>query len=394
MTESSSGVLFAGFVPGSGYGNATRDYLALLDRLGVNVQWAPLEFGSPKWGPGYWAAPPCHPPPPTMPNATLAVAEVDAVVALFHTCREFWAKLRAEHPAPRMLVYTTFEQTVLPKKTVSMLNKFDGVAVPSKFNVDSFRESGVAVPMWVVPHVIESTFARRDPRGSAGMALLDGIGPNTFVVSVVGPWHARKAIPSSIEAFLRAFGPDEDVLLVVKTSARDYLTHQPTPISVARLLGRRGRVPPVHLITHDLPHEQLAALVRRSDCSLSLSRGEGFGLTIAEAIAAGTPAVVVGWGAPLEFLGAEYPLFVEHKMIEVASEPTDGWAEATGEWARADIDHAASLLRWVRDHPGKASDAVLAAQRQLSETCGPQVIALSLLDALGLGDGISVTRPF
>ena len=128
------------------------------------------------------------------------------------------------------------------------------------------------------------------------MALLDRIGPDTFVVSVVGPWQARKAIPSSIEAFLRAFGPDEDVLLVVKTSARDYLTHQPTPVSVVRLLGRHGRVPPVHLITRDVPHEQLAALVRRSDCSLSLSRGEGFGLTIAEGYRpAGTPAVVVGW---------------------------------------------------------------------------------------------------
>jgi glycosyltransferase involved in cell wall biosynthesis len=288
-----------------------------------------------------------------------------------------------------MLAYTTFEQTVLPKTTVRMLNAFDGVVVPSRFNVDSFRASGVAVPMWVVPHVIGSIVAR-GARGEGGMSLPGGIGPDTFVVSVIGPWQARKAIPSSIEAFLRAFGPDEDVLLVVKTGARDYLTHRPTPVSVGRLLGRHGRVPPVHLITHDLPHEQLAALIRRSDCSLSLSRGEGFGLTIAEAIAAGTPAVATGWGAPLEYLGADYPLFVDHRMIEVASEPTDGWAETTGEWALADIDHAASLLRWVRDHREAASDAVTAAQRQLSQTCAPRVVALDLLDALGLGCGVSL----
>jgi glycosyltransferase involved in cell wall biosynthesis len=388
VTASSPGVLFAGLLPGSGYGNATRDYLALLDEQGVSVQWVPLHGGSPTWGPGYWAAPPSHPLPPTLPNSGLAVASVDPVVSLFHTPKEFWYKLRANYPAPRMLVYTTFEQTVLPKTTVTMLNEFDGVIVPSTFNADSFRASGVVTPMWVVPHISRPIVARGALPGEGVNALPHGIGPDTFVVSVVGPWQARKAIPSSIEAFLRAFGPDEDVLLVVKTSARDYLTHYPTPVSVARLLGRHGRVPRVHLITRDLPHEQLDALVRRSDCALSLSRGEGFGLTIAEAIAAGTPAVVAGWGALPEILGAEYPLFVQHTMIEVASEPTDGWAETTGEWALANVDHAASLLRWVRDHRDAASDAVKIAQRQLFETCAPRIVASGLRDALGLGGPI------
>ena len=385
MTAPPSGVLVAGFLPGSGYGNATRDYLALLDGHGVDVRWVPLQGGSPTWGPDYWAAPPAGPLPPTVPNARLAGAELDPAVALFHTTREFWAKLQAGHPAPRTLAYTTFEQTILPETTVRMLNEFDGVVVPSRFNSDSFRTSGVVVPIWVVPHVIEPMVAQGAPRGEEAMALPAGIGPETFVVSVVGPWQARKAVASSIEAFLRAFGPEEDVLLVVKTSARDYLTHQPTPLSVGRLLARHGRVPPVHLIARFMPHERLVALIRRSDCSLSLSRGEGFRLTIAEAIGIGTPAVVTGWGAPPEFLGADYPLFVDHRMIEVASEPTDGWAETTGEWAAADIDHAASLLRWVRDHPDAARDAVATAQRRLSAMCAPPAVASGLLEALGLG---------
>jgi glycosyltransferase involved in cell wall biosynthesis len=393
MTGPPPGVVVAGLLPGSGYGNATRDYLTLLDGLGVAVQWVPLQNGSTMSGPDHWAAPRSRPLPPTVPNARLAVAKVDPVVALFHTPREFWVRLAAEHPAPRMLAYTTFEQTVLPETTVRMLNELDGVLVPSRFNADSFRASGVAVPMWVVPHVVESIVGPGAPRGDGGTALPAGVGPDTFVVSVVGPWQARKAIPASIEAFLRAFGPDEDVLLVVKTGDRDFLTHQPTPLSVARLLGRHGRVPPVHLINRYVRDDRLAALVRRSDCSLSLSRGEGFGLTIAEAIAAGTPAVVTGWGGPPEYLGANYPLFVDHTMIEVASEPTDGWAETTGEWALADMDHAASLLRWVRDHRDAASDAVTVAQRQLSKTCAPHVVALGLLDALGLGGGVSANPP-
>ena len=281
---------------------------------------------------------------------------------------------------------------MLPKTTVAMLNEFDGVVVPSKFNADSFRASGVSVPVWVVPHVVEPIVACPASASEEVLQVALDAGPDTFVVLVVGPWQSRKAIPSSIEAFLRAFGPDDDVLLVVKTSHRDYVTDAPTSVSMARLLGGHGRVPRVQLIANDLTDSDLAALVRRCDCSLSLSRGEGFGLTIAEAVAAGTPAVVTGWGAPREFLGVEYPLFVDHTMVDVASEPTDGWAETTGEWAKPDIGHAASILRWVRDNRDAARDAVAGARRQLAKSCAPGVVAVSLLEALGL-DGSAGASP-
>ena len=384
MNPPPPGVLFAGFLPGTGYGNATRDYLALLNAATVPVQWIPLQLGSSTWGPGYWAAPPGSSVPSAVPNAGLAANRVQPQVGLFHTPREFWPRLRAEYPAGRLLACTTFEQTVLPKTTVALLNEFDGVVVPSRFNMESFRASGVSVPMWCVPHVVEPIVRHHAPPGGDAIRSLNGVGPDTFVVSIIGPWQARKSIPSSVEAFLRAFDADEDVLLLVKTSARDYVADVPSSVSMARLLGRRHRVPMVRLITNDMPASELAALLNRCDCSLSLSRGEGFGLTIAEAIAAGIPAVVTGWGAPREFLGAEYPLFVDCAMIDVASEPSDGWAETTGQWAMADIDHAASLLRWVRENRDASGIAVAAAQRQLAATSAPRIVAMALLEALDL----------
>src|SRR4051812_800079 len=107
MRPRASGLLFAGFLPGTGYGNATRDYLTLLDSERINVRWAPLQFGSSAWGPDYFAAPPFAPLPPDIDNARLVATNVDPAVALFHTPREFWPRLRAEHPAPRTLIYTT-----------------------------------------------------------------------------------------------------------------------------------------------------------------------------------------------------------------------------------------------------------------------------------------------
>lgn len=381
MTNAPSGLLFAGLPPGTGYGNATRDYLALLDNEGIAVRWVPLQYGSPVWGPDYYAAPSPVPLPPHVNNARLQTTDMSPAVALFHTPREFWPKLRAAHPVPRTLIYTTFEQTVLPQETVRSLNSFDGVLVPSRFNFEFFRASGVEIPMWVVPHVVMPPAAK--PPETPPDDLPRQIGPETFVVSVVGPWQSRKAIAASIEAYLRAFGPDDDTLLVVKTGAHDHVAKQPSAISIAQILGRHGRTARLHLISGDLRYSQLMALVRRSDCSLSLTRGEGFGLTIAEAISQGTPVITTGWGAPPEFLGKDYPLLVDYAMIAVASEPTDGWADTCGDWASADIDHAASLLRWVRDHREEARNIVSRAQEQLVATCGPLAVKTRLLDALG-----------
>lgn len=384
MTTRATGVLFAGFLPGTGYGNATRDYLTLLDDARIAVRWEPLQFGSTAWGPDYFAAPPRAPLPPGISNAGLVATNIDPAVALFHTPRQFWPKLRAEYPAPRTLIYTTFEQTILPDITVQSLNSFDGVLVPSRFNFDAFRASGVTIPMWVVPHVIAPSAAGTPEATDEEVPLPRHVGPDTFVVSLVGPWQSRKAIAASIEAYLRAFGPDDDVLLVVKTSIHDHVAKQQSVISVAHILGRHGRTARLHLVPGDLPYRHLMAIVGRSDCSLSLTRGEGFGLTIAEAITQGTPVVTTGWGAPPEFLGANYPLFVDYKMVAVASEPTDGWAETCGDWASADIDHAASLLRWVRDHRDEARNIARTARQHLAATCGPSAVRQKLLDALGV----------
>jgi glycosyltransferase involved in cell wall biosynthesis len=384
----SSGVLFAGFVPGSGYGNAARDYLALLDGHGIPVQWVPLQGGSRRWGKDYFAAPPMGALPPSVANARLAQNEITPAVALLHTPREFWAKLRSEYLSPRTLLYTTFEQTVLPELTVRLINEYDGVIVPSRFNLEFFRESGVRVPMWVVPHVVADPGESPHPKGDAALALPPEATADTFVVTVVGPWQARKAIDASIEAFLRAFGPEDDALLVIKTTDRDYVTQQPSPVSVARILGRYGRRARVHLLMQTLRYETLMALMRRSDCALSLTRGEGFGLTIAESIVQGTPVVTTGWGAPPEFLGADYPFLVDFKMRAVASEPTDGWADTCGDWAVADIDHAASLLQLIRRNRAAAHNAVKTAQRQIARTCSSDVVGAALIGVLESAGGL------
>jgi glycosyltransferase involved in cell wall biosynthesis len=52
-----------------------------------------------------------------------------------------------------------------------------------------------------------------------------------------------------------------------------------------------------------LPVEGLNALYNAGDVYMSTSGGEGFGLTLAESLAAGVPVVATGWAAEVEVVG-------------------------------------------------------------------------------------------
>ena len=86
---------------------------------------------------------------------------------------------------------------------------------------------------------------------------------------------------------------------------------------------------------------------RAADAYLSLHRGEGFGLNIAEALMQGIPAVATAYSINDEFLA--HPLFrpVGSRQIEVV-DPQHHYDIVPGAtWADPDIREAADLLRQV-----------------------------------------------
>ena len=93
-----------------------------------------------------------------------------------------------------------------------------------------------------------------------------------------------------IEAFARAFAPGEGPRLLLKT-INGRLRPRPRPSSGAKIAER----PDIELIDTYLDPAQNAALLARADCYVSLHRSEGFGLTLAESMALGTPVIATGY---------------------------------------------------------------------------------------------------
>jgi glycosyltransferase involved in cell wall biosynthesis len=363
------GIRWMSVGPGSGYGNAGEAYRTGLRAAGIPVSWTPLGWPSSLWHAAYGPM-------------DGRVAEHDTVVV--HSTPWWHERLAAESSGRLLAAYTTWETDRLPEESVAILNRYDRVLVPSRFNAEVFKSSGVAVPIWVVPHIAP------EARTGAGAPAPGGA---RFVFYLIATWSSRKAILDAVAAFLMAFGAQDDVVLVIHTTPEDMVARArgcagrevATSLSLAKALAGRRNVPEMVLSTRSLPPAELDRLHLRGDCFVCLSRGEGWGLGAFEAAAFGNPAIVTGWSATREFWPEDYPYFVDYDLIPTTDDQPDVWWQPRQEerWAKARVAHAAALLRHVYGNREEARSWGRMAQSHVLENFGSTRITRRLEQALG-----------
>jgi glycosyltransferase involved in cell wall biosynthesis/SAM-dependent methyltransferase len=171
---------------------------------------------------------------------------------------------------------------------------------------------------------------------------------------------ARKNPLGLVEAFTRAFAPGEGPRLVLKSHNGDF---KPQKLATVReAIGDRSDI---QLVDRFLSGPDMAALMRRADCYVSLHRAEGFGLTLGETMALGKPVIATGFSANLDFMTDENSYLVRHTEVEVGPEGEN--YPAQGIWAEPDLDHAAQLMREVWEHQDEARARGARAQREIAE---------------------------
>ncbi|MFZ0044974.1 MAG: hypothetical protein WAL16_04010 [Streptosporangiaceae bacterium] len=363
------GIRYFSHLPGTGQGDSAQEYLSALRAAGVPVAWTPLAYGTGTWGDHYPLAPVPGPPADEWRHRDIAGDAVDCDTAIVHST-PLWPPAWALDPGIRRLACTTFEADRLPARWLAILSRYDGVLVPSRHSQRVCRDSGLSVPVTVVPHIAAPASpnpagpnpasrspASPNPASTVGTADF-GLPAHTMVFYLIATWTMRKAVPDAVRAFLNAFTAADAVALVLKTSEQDRVTLRSAGagphagmswFSLARLLAGYPAPPPIRLMTGDVSPEVIAQLHARGDCFVSLSRGEGWNLGAFDAGAAGNPVVVTGWGGHLDYLPDGYPYCVRYDLVPTTADAPDDWFEAEPgqRWARADIGHASSLLREI-----------------------------------------------
>ena len=152
-------------------------------------------------------------------------------------------------------------------------------------------------------------------------------------------YAARKNPAAIISAFSEAFSPsDNGVCLVLKVSGGHC-----DPDELYRLRAAVEQDRRVQVIEQRLGDEDMKKLYARCDAYVSLHRSEGFGRTIAEAMAHRKLVVATGWSGSEDLMGCDAGFRCDFNLRQLKS---GEYVEYQGQyWAEPDLDHAAELMR-------------------------------------------------
>lgn len=226
----------------------------------------------------------------------------------------------------------------------------DEVWTVSDFCARAIRaHSTVPVHTFPVP-VADPGAAERERDAGAPVRFLFAFDFNS-VGERKNPWGV-------VEAFHRAFGDRGNVRLTIKAINGSNHPHAAERLRVA--IDRDARI---ELLEHYLSADELHALYNRSDCYVSLHRSEGFGLTVAEAMARGLPVIATDYSGSTEFLDERGGWPVPYRMTHVGKGCFPYQEGAI--WAEPDLDVAAAAMRTVADDPEEAAARGAAGRERL-----------------------------
>jgi glycosyltransferase involved in cell wall biosynthesis len=319
----------------SGLGSAGRGYLAALRAAAVPVSIVPVHELF------------VHQPSvrsaerPQRPSYPIALVHINADAV--HRFLHFHARtfVRAHYK----IGIWVWEMPALRDEWWSELRHFDEIWVPSAF-CQRAVQAVTAKPVIVVPHVVSPSEA---PQPGCREKLQ--IGDDEFVFLYVfdaSSSVARKNPHCLVDAFEAAF-PDQDrVRLVLKVSN----AHEDPEFS--EYLEALARREPRCVVLRQMmrPHE-IVGLIHACDCYVSPHRTEGFGLTVAEAMALGVPVIATDYGGTADFVTEETGFPLRYRLVEVDS---DHGPYAKGAiWPDPSREHLQELLRYMVSNPGEAA---------------------------------------
>lgn len=268
---------------------------------------------------------------------------------------------------PRIAI-TMFESTKLPSDWVDVLNGLDAVIVPSWFCSDVFTSCGVTAPIHVIPLGVEEIYtneSRRVPQNKEQYHVfasgfkpsyrlkndeafdftpiqlyrkgedLDAVRllPRPFTFLTFYDRGPRKGGDTAKDAFLTAFGDDENFHLVIK-ERYGHMQLNPTNPNITHIRA-------------DMNERELLGLYLSVDCLINPHKGEGFGLIPREFAATGGIALTTHWSGTVDGIN-EWGVPLRCKLVDAdwSFQPKFEGMDL-GQWADVSVDDCARAMRAV-----------------------------------------------
>ncbi|CAI8710582.1 glycosyltransferase [Chryseobacterium sp. IT-36CA2] len=251
--------------------------------------------------------------------------------------------------------YWAWELEEFPDVYTEYFKYYDEIWTCSKYCLDSISLKST-VPVINIPHPINIETEEIIPDFETEMQ------ENCYNFLFVFDYNSlieRKNTLGLIEAYEKAFGKNnEKVKLILKTSIPNH-----HPKSKEKVLAKIGDNKSIIYKEEMLRRGELLALMNKADCYISLHRSEGFGLTMAEAMALGKPVIATGYSGNLDYMNISNSFLVKYKIIK--QEDDLGVLPKDNFWSEPDTDHAAEMMKFVFENQGYAIEIGKRAKQDI-----------------------------
>lgn len=218
------------------------------------------------------------------------------------------------------IAVVAWETSRIPEYWVRKLNQFDSAITFCDASVKAFKESGVTIPIYKLPHSFDMSKYSLDGVSPLQIVQDDKLLDGKHIFYNISQLSHKKGIDVLIQSYYYAFwNRPNDVALVLKTyinngtnQRHEEEEHIANVIRGIREAMRLPQYPPIFLITDIMTDSQIARLHALGDTYVCSSRGEGWNIPAFEALAYGRKLITTTWGGMAEFamtdMRATYPV--------------------------------------------------------------------------------------
>lgn len=269
-----------------------------------------------------------------------------------------------------------WEESLLPAEWVATFNRrLTGVLCMSDYVRSTLLANGLQVPAVTTGLPVGALLTHPPEEFLHDLPQC----PRLLHISTGMP---RKGIDVLLAALQQLAGP---LMLIIKSTPNPHNVieeqlamagYRATTSLSSGITTYRGATHQVLLLMNELTPGQMHGLYRQADLLVAPSRGEGFGLPMAEAMLLDLPVVATGYGGQTDFCTAETAWLISSNLVPARSHlslPGSLWAEPSVPSLVAQLD---SLLGM--NHAEK-SEKIRVARLLVQNLYRPEAIAKKIL---------------
>ncbi|MGH9898944.1 MAG: glycosyltransferase family 4 protein, partial [Pyrinomonadaceae bacterium] len=223
----------------------------------------------------------------------------------------------------------------------------------SKFIKKVLIDAGVSIPIRVCgngcDHILREE--RKEYEDKLG---------KSFRFLHVSSCFPRKGVDVLLRAYFEEFTSQDDVTLVIKTFPN---IHNDIENQIKELKKTHRNAPDIKLINKDLSTGYIVDIYKKCHALVAPSRGEGFGLPMAEAMLFGLPVITTGFGGQSDFCTEETAWTVGFRFEKARSHLSC----FNSVWAEPDAVDLARIMREVYEMPKEAAQTKLKKAKSIIE---------------------------